>query len=287
MLEQFVLITGATGGIGRETALGLARLGVRVVAVGRDPLKLEALVQLARAENLTLETLQADLSSLAQVRQLADDFKATFGHLDVLINNAGVTPNSKQITVDGLEMQFMVNYLAPFLLTQLLLEPLRASESSRVINVASSAASMGRIDFENLQSEKTYNMTQAYARSKLALLMFNLSLAKRLEPQGITVNALDPGWIDTSMTQGMETAGGLLGAVNRLAKHLPFLRKTAAQGAENSIYLASSPALVGVTGRFFSVRHQETRVPKSVQDPNLRQQLWLESLRLAQLESEL
>ncbi len=284
MLGKTVLITGATSGIGRETALGLARLGAEVVAMGRDPAKLEALVREARVENLKLETLQADLSSLAQVHQLTSDFKARFGYLNVLINNAGLTPNTRQITVDGLEMQFMVNYLAPFLLTQLLLEPLKASQAGRVVNVASSAASMGRIDFDNLQSEKTYSMTSAYASSKLALLMFNLELAKRLEPQGITVNALDPGWIDTPMTQGMESSTGLLGVVNRLAKYMRFLRKTTVQGAHNSIYLASSQAVDGITGRFFSGSHQETRVPKSVQDSSLRERLWLESLGLAKLE---
>ena len=276
MEKRTALITGATGGIGQATALGLARQGFDLILVGRNASRLEQTKATVRQEtgNQRIETLNADLSSLEDVRRLAGAVQQRFGHLNVLINNAGITPSSREVTVDGFEMQFAVNYLAPFLLTQLLLPVLRTNAPTRIINVASSAAGMGKLDLDQLQSERGYDMTSAYARSKLALLMFTVSLADRLEPQYVTVNALDPGWTDTPMTRGMESSSGLLGVVNRIGKWIP-LRKGADTGALNSIYLASSDAVQTTTGLFFSKNHRITRMPASVGDTALRERLWI------------
>ncbi len=289
MDKRTALITGATGGIGAATALDLARQGFSLILVGRNATRLEqAAAQISQETgNSDIKTLSADLSSLNEVRDLATTVLGnTTGTkpsaLQVLINNAGITPKTRQITADGLEQQFAVNYLAPFLLTQLLLPVLRTTPNSRIVNVASSAASMGRIDFENLQSERGYDMTSAYARSKLALLMFTVSLAANESPQQVTVNALDPGWTETPMTRTMGSSHGLLGIVNRVGNWLP-LRKTASAGAQNSIYLASSEAVKDVTGMFYSGNQRVTRLPTAATDPKLREQLWRVSEQLTGL----
>jgi NAD(P)-dependent dehydrogenase (short-subunit alcohol dehydrogenase family) len=276
MDDRIVLITGANSGIGKATALALAKLGATVIMHGRNAEKLGEASREVRdgSGSKKVTTLVADLSSMGAVRQLATTVQANYPKLDVLVNNAGVTPNTRQLSKDGFEMQFAVNYLAPFLLSHLLLDTLGKAAPARLVNVASSAASMGKLDFDNLQGEKTYSITDAYTRSKLLLTMFTLELASRLEPNRITVNALNPGWVETQMTRGMQSATGLLGIVNRAAKFLPFLRMTAEQGAATSVYLASSPSVAGMTGTFFTAKQKRGKTNPLVDDKALRERLW-------------
>src|SRR5579883_2219059 len=203
MQGKICLITGATSGIGKATALGLARMGATVVMVGRDRARSEAVQSeiKARSGNSAVDLLIADLSSQASIRQLVRDFQQRYPQLHVLINNAGVYMLTRKETVDGLEMTFAVNYLAPFLLTNLLLDTLKASAPARIINVSSAAHEQGYLNLDDLQSRQGFPLMRAYGQSKLALLMLTYALARRLEGTGVTANALHPGFVATSIGQ--------------------------------------------------------------------------------------
>jgi NAD(P)-dependent dehydrogenase (short-subunit alcohol dehydrogenase family) len=251
MNGKIVLITGGTNGIGKSTAEGLAKMGATVVVVGRDPQKTEQVVAALRQStgNPTLEGLVADLSSQQDIRRLASEFKTKYKRLHVLVNNAGAIFADRQLTVDGIERTFALNHLAYFLLTNLLLDTLKASAPSRIINVSSAAHRWGRIRFDNLQGEKSYHRMLAYGSSKLANILFTIELARRLEGSGVTVNALHPGFINSGFGKN-NTDRGL--SANFYAKIAPFFSRTPAEGARTSILLASSPALEGVTGAYFA-----------------------------------
>jgi NAD(P)-dependent dehydrogenase (short-subunit alcohol dehydrogenase family) len=283
MNEKIVLITGATSGIGLATASALAKLGATVVMHGRSPQKLEqAKLEIQTQQpDAKLETLVADLASLADVRKLASDFQGKHAKLDVLIHNAGVAPKDRELSHDGFELQFAVNHLAPFLLTYLLLENLKAGVPARVVNVASNAQSLGKMDFENLQAEKGYNLLGAYARNKLAMTMMTVEWAARLERHNITVNVLNPGWTQTAMSDGMERASGILGFMNRSAKYLPFLRAAPQQGAATSVYLASSAKVAGITGQYFTEHQKVGKMNPLALKLKLREKLWQISENLA------
>ncbi len=195
MQGKICVLTGATSGIGKATALGLAQMGARVILVGRDQEKgNHVLDEIQDASgNDALEFLVADLSSQASVRRLAESIKQRCAHLDVLINNAGVFMLRRELTVDGLEMTFAVNHLAPFLLTNLLLDLLKASAPSRIIQVCSDSHTSAVMQMDNLQGEKSYNFWEAYGQSKLAMLLCTYELARRLAGTGVTVNAVHPG----------------------------------------------------------------------------------------------
>lgn len=274
------VITGASSGIGKETAAGLARLGATVVMVCRDRERGEA----ARAEvqeksgGQAVDLLFADLSSLQAVRQLAAELKERYPHLHVLINNAGALHPTRQVTVDGLEQTFAVNHLAGFLLTHLLLDVLKKSAPARIINVSSGAHQMGAIDFEDLQAEKRYTQLKAYSQSKLANVLFTVELAKRLSGTGVTVNAVHPGTVNTNFGKD---AKGLFGVLVKVIR--PIMR-TPEKGAETPIYLASSPELDSVTGRYF-VDRQPTATARQAQDAAAAQRLWQVSEKLVGLAS--
>src|SRR5512132_3239195 len=189
------LVTGATSGIGRATAQALAGTGRSVVILGRNPTALQAVSAQIRTStgNHAVEVLHADLASLASIRTAADRFLADHDHLDVLINNAGVSLNHRSVTADGFETTLAVNHLAPFLLTNLLLELLKQSAPSRVVNVTSTAFRRGQIDFDDLQAEQRFSGIGAYNNSKLAIVLFTYELARRLEGSGVTVNCVHPG----------------------------------------------------------------------------------------------
>jgi retinol dehydrogenase 14 len=242
-----VLITGATSGIGKATALGLAGMGARVAITGRDRERTEdAAREIRAAGGGEVDVFVADLSSQAEVRRLADEVLQRLARLDVLINNVGGYWNTRHVTADGLERTFAVNHLAPFLLTNLLLDRLRSSAPARVVTVSSNAQRMGRIDFDDLQGERSYSGSRAYDQSKLANLLFSYELARRLAGSAVTANALHPGVVSTSF--GAEDPGW----IQRLL--VPFFRpfmKTPAQGAATSIHLASAPELENVTGLYF------------------------------------
>lgn len=248
MAGKTVLVTGGTAGIGRATALGLATMGAHLAIIGRDrPRAEDAAREIHAAGDGSVDVFVADLSSQSQVRRLADQVLQRLSRIDVLVNNAGGYWNTRHITADGLERTFALNHLAPFLLTSLLLDRLRQNTAARVITVSSNMQAIGRIDFDDLQGERSYSGARAYNQSKLANLLFTYELARRLRATSVTANALHPGLVSTSF--GAEDPA----AVQRVL--MPFMRpfmKTPAQGAVTSINLAAAPALEQVTGCYFT-----------------------------------
>lgn len=248
MAGKTVLVTGGTTGIGRATASGLAALGARVGITGRDPGRTKAAAAEIAADTGSpqVDAFAADLSCLAQVRELAAAVLAAYPRLDVLINNAGTFANTRHVTADGYERVFAVNHLAPFLLTNLLLDRLKASAPARIVTVASNGHSMGKFNFDDLQSERRYSARLSYAQSKLANVAFTYELARRLEGTGVTATTLHPGLVKTTI--GSEDPSKLLNFAIFLASPTA---KTPTEGAATSIYLASAPEAEGVTGLYF------------------------------------
>jgi NAD(P)-dependent dehydrogenase (short-subunit alcohol dehydrogenase family) len=248
MAGRTVLVTGGTGGIGRATALGLAAMGAHVAIVGRDRERTEAAArEIREAGGGSGDQFVADMSSQAEVRQLAADVLQRLPRIDVLVNNVGGYWDTRHVTADGLERTFALNHLAPFLLTHLLLERPQQSAPARVVTVSSGAHTMGRIDFDDLGGERSYSGMRAYSQSKLANLMFTYELARRLGAGAVTANALHPGMVRTGF--GAEDAGTLQRLFTPLMR--PFM-KSPVQGASTSIHLASSPEVEGVTGCYFA-----------------------------------
>ncbi|KQY44809.1 short-chain dehydrogenase [Cellulomonas sp. Root137] len=247
MAGTTVLVTGATSGIGRATAVGLAALGARVAVTGRSRERAEEVARGIRASGGLADVFVADLSSQEQVRQLADDVLRACPRLDVLVNNVGGYWNTRHVTADGLERTFALNHLAPFLLTNLLLDRLAQTAPARIVTVSSNAQAQGRIAFDDLQGERSYSGSRAYNQSKLANVMFTYALARKLRGTEVTANALHPGVVSTSF--GADDPGRVQRALVPLVR--PFMR-TPAQGAVTSIHLASAPELAHVTGLFFA-----------------------------------
>jgi len=251
-----VLVTGATGGIGLETATVLARMGHSVIIHGRDARKGESALAAVRAvassaagasNTAPVRYLQADFASLAQVRNLAAEVLATVPRLDVLINNAGCGNFSRSVTVDGYERTFAVNHLAPFLLTRLLLDRLGQSAPARIVNVASRAHRNQEIDFDDLMSVRGYRVMRTYGRSKLANILFTRTLARRLAGSNVTANSLHPGLIATGIGQTNPLA--------RLVWKLVVLARggiSVQEGARTSVYLATSPEVEGRSGSYYA-----------------------------------
>ena len=241
-----VLVTGATDGIGKATALALARRGQAVIVHGRNPAKIEATLAQLRAEapGATLHAAQADFASLGEVAALAARVREEFPALQVLINNAGLLTDHRQLSADGFELTFAVNVLAPFLLTLGLLDTLRANAPARIVNVASTALGGGRIDFSNLQLERGFEGWQAYANSKLMNVLLSHHLAGELAGSGVVSNALCPGLIDTNFFHTNRLFAG--GAYERLR---PGMRPPH-EGALVPLYLATDPAAAGLNGTF-------------------------------------
>ena len=275
------MVTGATNGIGRVTAEELARLGATVVVVGRNREKAEATVAAIRQAtgNPSVECMVADFASLEEVRRLAQQFRSRYNRLHVLVNNAGLWVVERGTSKEGLELTFAVNHLAPFLLTNLLLDVLKTSAPARIVNVSSRAHWSGRIDYEDLQSEKRKCSGWAcYANSKLANVLFTNELARRLQGTGVTANSLHPGVVATGLFDGHKSFTGFLG---KLVK--PFLL-TSAQGARTCIYLASSQDVEGVSGKYF-VDCREAPTSPAAQDEQTARRLWQVSERLTGLAS--
>jgi retinol dehydrogenase 14 len=279
MAPKTILITGATSGIGRATAESLAQQGAQVVLVGRNHAKTEAAVDAIRRAtgNASVDCLLADLSVQAQVRALAEQFRARYPRLDVLINNAGGVFRYRRLTADGLEMTFALNHLSYFLLTNLLLDTLVASGPARIVNVASRAGVRLRgLDFDDLQSARRYFGFTAYARSKLANLLFTFELARRLAGTGVTANAMHPGLVAT----GFGAQNGRLW--QWLYVYINAVGRTPAQGADTLTYLATSPEVEGVTGQFYFERRPLRSSPASYDEAAARR-LWDISMRLTGL----
>jgi retinol dehydrogenase 14 len=279
MAGRTVLITGATGGIGKATALGLATMGARVLVTGRERGRTEDTAREIRAAAGGVDVFVADLSSQSEVRRLADEVLQRHPRIDVLINNVGGYWNTRHVTADGLEHTFALNHLAPFLLTNLLLESLKQSAAARVVTVSSNAQAMGRIDFDDLQGERSYSGARAYNQSKLANVLFTYELARRLQSTSVTANAVHPGLVSTAFGAGDP------GRAQRL--FVPVLRpfmKSPAQGAATSIHLASSPDLERMTGRYFA-KSKSTTSSKRSYDESVAARLWEVSADLVGLTS--
>jgi retinol dehydrogenase 14 len=281
MTGKTVLITGGTGGIGKAAAVALASMGARVGVTGRDRARAEQAAITIRREsnNAAVDVFVADLSSQAEVRRLADEVLAAYPRLDVLLNNVGGFWAHRHVTADGLEHTFALNHLAPFLLTSLLLERLRASAPARVVTVSSGAQSMGRIDFDDLMGEGKYSGQRAYNQSKLANVMFSYELARRLKGAGVTATVLHPGVTNTGFGAEDTARGwGPLIAVMRL------FMKNPDQGAETSVYLASSSRAEGLTGKYFANRTAK-KTHKASYDAATIARLWQVSADLVGLPS--
>ena len=253
-----ILVTGATDGLGKRVSRELAGMGATVLLHGRNRGRLEAALEDIRKETGSerLGSYLADLSSLAQVRALAERILADQARLDVLINNAGVIVRERKESEDGFELTFAVNYLAHFLLTSLLLQLLRDSAPARIVNVAS--AGQSPVDFDDVMLERRYDGMRAYTQSKLAQIMFTFELAGHLSGSGVSVNALHPASLmDTKMVN--ETFG--------------YTMSTVQEGAVATVRLAVSPDVEGVTGRYFDGRH-EARANRQAYDPAARKRLW-------------
>jgi retinol dehydrogenase-14 len=270
MTSKTVLITGGTGGIGKATAIGLAALGAHVAITGRDLGRAEAAAADIRdtTGNPEVDAFGADLSSQVEVRRLAAEVLEANPRLDVLINNVGGFWATRHVTADGLERTFAVNHLAAYLLTNLLLDRLKASTPARVVTVASNAQSLGRIDFEDLQGERTYSGQTAYNQSKLADVMFTYELARRLAGTGVTATVLHPGVVRTGF--GADDPSRIFKLLVPLWR--PFM-KTPRDGAATSIYLASSPEVAGVTGMYFADSRPQTS-NKTSYDEAAAARLW-------------
>ncbi len=276
MEGKVCLITGATSGIGLESARALARQGASVVLVGRNEDRGKAaLAEVRRTEpEAKLELMLADFTRLDTVHQLAADFQSRYSRLDVLLNNAGLIIDRRKVTPDGFEATFATNHLAHFVLTNLLLETLKASGPSRVVNVSSEAHRAGSLTFlDDLQAERGYLGMRVYGNSKLANILFTRELAKRLADTRVTTNSLHPGTVRTGFGHNTE---GIFRHLVKLAS--PFML-SAEGGARTSVYLASSPEVEGVSGKYF-IRCKEARGTRASRDDAAAAKLWEKSVEL-------
>jgi retinol dehydrogenase-12 len=273
MMKPICLITGATEGIGRATAIELAKKGFTVVIAARNAAKAEAVKREITAEtgNHDIDTIVADFRSFAQVRQLCETFHRRYPRLDVLINNAGILAGEAQLTEDGFEATLQVNYLSAFYLTQLMLDALKIAEQGRIVNLSSSVHAVGKFDPVYLERKRRFSAFSAYANSKLLMLLFSIELANRLKDTPVTANAVHPGIVETPM---MLRARGVFRLAAWLAR--PFAISPE-QGAATSVHVASSPD-VTVSGKYFA-RCRETTVNTAFNTPENRELLWNLSLQ--------
>jgi len=279
MSGRICLVTGATRGIGRATAEALAKSGAHVLLHGRDSASVGAVCR-EMVRYGQVDGVVGDLSSLAAVRKLATDVAAQYPRLDVLVNNAGTGTRRRQTTADGYERTFAINHLAPFLLTNLLLERLKASKAARVVTVSSMAHRSSKLDFEDLNWEKRkFSGLGAYAASKLANILFTVELASRLAGSSVTANCLHPGVVATNIFTAF---GGRTGKVFTVLLR-PFMLSPA-DGAKTSVYLASSPEVANVTGKFFD-KCREVAPAAAAQDAAAAKRLWEISAKLTRLAS--
>jgi len=270
MSGKTAVVTGATAGIGEVAARELARMGARVVLVGRSREKAEATAAMIRREagDPEVEYFLADLSSQAEIRRLAEEIKARHPRIDVLINNAGAMITPRQESVDGIEMTWALNHMGYFLLTSLLLDTLRASAPSRVVSVSSDAhRTVSGIHFDDVEGKKGYRPLRAYSQSKLANVLFTRELSRRLEGSGVTANSLHPGVVATRFSSGEGFSFWVLRQATRLLGISP------ERGAETTIYLASSPDVEGATGGYYT-RSRPVKPAAAAQDDEAARRLW-------------
>jgi NAD(P)-dependent dehydrogenase (short-subunit alcohol dehydrogenase family) len=268
--DKTIVITGATSGIGRATALGLAKLDSRLILVGRDAGRAEETIAAIRKATgrKDVEVVRGDFARQAEVRRVADELLARTEKIHVLVNNAGVTMMKRITTPDGFESTFAINHLGYFLLTGLLLPRLlAAAPGARIVNVASDAHRWGALDLDDLQNERQYTAMKVYAQSKTANILFTRELARRLEGSGVSVNAAHPGAVATRLGRG---SGPLFDLLQRVVM---LFMKSPEQGADTSIFLASDPAVAAVSGRYFANRKEKQPQPFACDDA-VAKQLW-------------
>ena len=276
MQDKICMVTGANSGIGKATALALAQMGATVVMVCRDRSRGEEAQNeiMTKSRNNAVDLLLADLSSQQSIRQLVENFRHHYTHLHVLINNAGAAfPGRRRETVDGVEMTFAVNYLAPFLLTHLLLDMLKASAPARIVNVSSNSHEAGYIMMDDLQAVH-YKPMRVYGQAKLAVVLFTYELARRLQGTGVIANCLHPGFVATHFAQS-----DVGPAFRLLVKVIGSFGTSPEKGAKTSIFLASSPEVEGFTGTYF-VKSIPKRSAAISYDESLQRQLWEQSAML-------
>lgn len=275
MNDKICLVTGANSGIGKVTAKALAAGGATVIMVCRNRDKGQAardeIVRETGNENVDL--MIADFSELNQIRRLASEVKAKYPRLNALVNNAGAYNDDRTLTADGYETTFAVNHLGYFLLTAELLDLLKSSAPARIVNVASDANRAGRINFDDLSMENGYSGWRSYAQSKLANVIFTYELARRLEGTGVTANCMHPGAVSTNIFSNVK------GVAGKLVRLFTLFMRTPEKGADTIIWLASSPEVEGVTGKYFVDRKERASNPQSY-DRELAARLWEISERM-------
>lgn len=284
MTGKRIVATGANSGIGFETAAALAGAGADVTITARSQAKGQAAVAAIQKRGAKGKVALSvfDMASLGAVRAAASDLSRRLERIDVLVNNAGLMLSDRRVTVDGYEMTFQVNHLAPFLLTNLLLERIKSSAPARIVNVASAAHQSARsgLDFDDLQTIRGYSGMGVYGRTKLANILFTGELSRQLAGSGVTANSLHPGTVRSGFA-GDGDASGLMALGVAIAR--PFMLSPA-KGAETSIYLAASPEVEGVTGKYFAKCQPRTPSP-AARDDDAARRLWAESERLVGLVS--
>lgn len=262
------LVTGATRGIGRVAARELARLGATVLVTARDPGRgRDTAEEIRRDAGREVEVLEADLASQASIRRLAGEVRRRTDRLHVLLNDAGAIYAERRVSPDGRELTFALNHLGYFLLTNLLLDPLREGAPSRVVCVASEAHRRARVDWDDLDGERGYRAWKAYGQSKLANVLFTRELARRLEGSGVTANCLHPGVVATGFGRNNR---GLFGTLMKLAA--PLLASPA-EGADTAVWLATAPEVAGISGEYFA-RRRAVRPSRAAQDMVAARRLW-------------
>ena len=281
MKGKTVLVTGGNTGIGLETAAGLAAMGADTVITSRDPAKGTAAVDEIRRRHpeASVSAMQLDLSRLADVRRFVAEFEDRFPQLHVLINNAGLILADRQLTEDGFESTFQINHLGPFLLTHLLLDKLKASAPSRIVNVASAAHRSGSLNFDDLQSERSYGKMRAYGTTKLCNILFATELARRLKGTGVTAYSLHPGTVRTGFGKDGDTRGFFAVGLKIIA---PFILSPA-DGAKTSIHVASTPGIEQHSGGYFQ-RSKLAKPSTSARDDEAARRLWEVSEQLLGLD---
>lgn len=280
MQDKVVLITGATNGIGKEAARQIAQTGATVVIAGRNEAKLAQVVAEVKQEtdNQHIDGILADLSEVPGMHRLATQFLAHHQRLDVLLNNAGAIFTERKLTVDGYERTFALNHLSYFLVTQLLLNVLKASAPARIVNVSSGVHTGGHMNFDDLHGAKSYAPLRAYSQSKLANLLFTFEQAERLAGTGITVNALHPGMVKSGFGRNNKSlVGRITGVVLGLVQQFQGIDVVA--GADTAVYLACSPEVEGITGAYWYQRQQEQSSPDSL-DRAQWKRLWDVSMEM-------
>ena len=271
MSHSVSIVTGANSGVGRAIATALASAGEHVVMVCRSGERGEvAQREIQASTGGGLDLVVADLSLQVEVRRLAHHLLATYPGIKILVNNAGAIFNDRQLTADGIEHTFALNHLASFLLTNLLLGRLRDNSPARIVNLASNASVFGRLSLDNLQGERSYTGLGAYARSKLANIIFTRTLANRLQDSEVTVNCLHPGTIISHITDHNAAPVRL---------YFRVFGTTAEVGADTAVWLATSDDVAGRSGGYF-IKRRERRVPRLAKNRDLAEQLWQESERL-------